>query len=203
MKFSEITNDKEFWNDKKEYEKSIKKRYFRLRLIEENQSDSLKLKNLMENGLKAAPQGPTKVNDTLLSYIEEYFNNNENDTIVSEELSDNEELLEGLGVKITVNRYERNNVARRKCIEYMGSTCVICGFNFSDFYGDFAKDYIHVHHVVPLSRIKSEYLIDYKKDLVPVCPNCHAMIHFKKDSSYLTIDELRIIIKKKNLDTHK
>ena len=33
--------------------------------------------------------------------------------------------------------------------------------------------------MVPISTIKEEYQIDYEKDLIPVCPNCHAMIHRK------------------------
>jgi 5-methylcytosine-specific restriction protein A len=48
-----------------------------------------------------------------------------------------------------------------------------------------------VHHVVPLSSIGKEYVVNPKTDLVPVCPNCHAMIH-RKSPPFL-IEELRAL----------
>ena len=65
----------------------------------------------------------------------------------------------------------------------------ICGFDFEAFYGELGKNYIHVHHIVPLSKINKEYSVDPKNDLVPVCPNCHAMIH--RTEPALTIDALK------------
>lgn len=199
LKFSEIFDDKEFWIDQKEYEKSQKKSYFRLRLIEENNSDFLTLNELKENGLKAAPQGPKKLDDSLLSYIDQYFNIDIYEYYTYNQNSEFEELQEGLGVKVKVNRYERNQIARNKCIEYKGSKCVICGFDFGEFYGDFAKGFIHVHHIIPISYIKSNYTINYKEDLIPVCPNCHAMLHHKVNSRLLTIEQLMEIIRTKKL----
>ena len=61
-------------------------------------------------------------------------------------------------------------------------------------YGEFGQGFIHVHHIVPISKIGKEYKIDPIKDLVPVCPNCHAMLHRGKDENVLTIDELKKII---------
>ena len=46
-----------------------------------------------------------------------------------------------------------------------------------------------------ISIIKKEYQIDYEKDLIPVCPNCHAMIHRKKNPAY-TPDDIKAILKK-------
>ena len=90
--------------------------------------------------------------------------------------------------------YERNSFARQKCIEYHGTACKVCDFNFSNVYGELGKNFIHVHHVIEISTIKKEYEIDYKTDLMPVCPNCHAMLH-KKNPAY-SIDELKGIINK-------
>jgi len=36
-----------------------------------------------------------------------------------------------------------------------------------------------VHHLVPISKIGKKYRVDPIKDLRPVCPNCHAVIHLK------------------------
>ena len=44
-------------------------------------------------------------------------------------------------------------------------------------YGEIAKGFIHVHHLIPLSEIKENYQVNPKTDLIPVCPNCHAMLH--------------------------
>lgn len=44
-------------------------------------------------------------------------------------------------------------------------------------YGRRAEKYIQVHHLVPLASIGQEYRIDPIKDLLPVCANCHAVIH--------------------------
>ncbi|MGE9664878.1 HNH endonuclease, partial [Escherichia coli] len=53
---------------------------------------------------------------------------------------------------------------------------------------------IHVHHITPLSDIGERYKLDPVKDLRPVCPNCHAMIHRQKPS--LTIEALKVLMKK-------
>ncbi len=102
-------------------------------------------------------------------------------------------LKEGKIIQVFVNKYERNQRARIECIEEFGDRCYACGFDFGQTYGDIAKGYIHVHHTKPLSEIKEEYHVDPKKDLVPLCPNCHSAIHLTKPE--LTIDELKDRIK--------
>ena len=96
---------------------------------------------------------------------------------------------------VNVNIIERDAVARRKCTDYHGFQCKVCGFKFEEKYGEKGKKYIHVHHLVPLSKIKQEYKVNPKKDLIPICPNCHAMIHRHKNKP-LTVEELKIIIEK-------
>ena len=36
-----------------------------------------------------------------------------------------------------------------------------------------------------------EYVVDPVKDLIPVCPNCHAMLHRQMNGRQLTIQELQ------------
>lgn len=82
------------------------------------------------------------------------------------------------GVKVvTQNRYERNPVNRELCLASNGYTCNICGFNFEERYGSIGHHFIHVHHIIPVSKMKEAYVIDPVSDLIPVCPNCHAMLH--------------------------
>ena len=44
-----------------------------------------------------------------------------------------------------------------------------------------------------ISDIGKEYEVDPIKDLIPVCPNCHAMIHSKRPA--FTIEEIKEIRK--------
>lgn len=93
-----------------------------------------------------------------------------------------------------VAHYERNPEARKKCIDHHGLNCKACGFNFKKVYGDLGENYIHVHHKVKISSIKKRYEVDPINDLVPLCANCHAMIHI--GTEMLTIKELQNIIRK-------
>lgn len=97
---------------------------------------------------------------------------------------------EGSVISVYVNKYERSSVARRKCIEYHGIKCKICGIDFRERYGNLGEGFIHVHHLKPLHTVRENYVIDYKKDLIPVCPNCHAMIHRIEKCEILTVEDL-------------
>ena len=101
---------------------------------------------------------------------------------------------EGAVKRVTVNKFERNPLARRICIEYYGAICQICSFDFYEIYGDLGQDFIHVHHLIPMSQINREYELDPIKDLIPICPNCHSMIHRRKKT--LAVEELKKIVKK-------
>lgn len=112
--------------------------------------------------------------------------------IYPDELDKAESLFEGIPKTVQVNSYERNQIARAKCIEHHGLQCVVCGFDFEKRYGEIGKGFIHVHHLTQLSEIRQGYEVDPINDLNPVCPNCHAMLH-KKNPPY-TIDELKLFL---------
>jgi len=114
-------------------------------------------------------------------------------TIYPDEIS-NEIFLEGSKKQIFINIYKRNPNARNECIAYHKPLCAICLFDFSKTYGVIGKDFIHVHHIKNISTNKSEYEVDPINDLIPVCPNCHAMLH-RKNPPY-TIDELKLLLQK-------
>ena len=99
-----------------------------------------------------------------------------------------EKYIEGASKIISINTYERNKQARDICIKHYGTKCVICNFNFEEKYGIIGMGIIHVHHLVPLSDIKMGYELDPIKDLRPVCPNCHTIIH--STQPILTIDQV-------------
>jgi len=102
---------------------------------------------------------------------------------------------EGKCYDVILTKYERNDSARRLCVEYHGAICKICGFDFFKTYGDIGRGFIHVHHKTPISQKAESYEIDPITDLVPVCPNCHAMLHSSKDNM-LSVEELKQILNK-------
>ena len=123
-------------------------------------------------------------------YIDKFLHDS-----LSHNLFNGQEVLsdcyEGAKYSVNVNRYERSSIARLKCIEKNGCKCMVCGMDFEEKYGELGKGFIHSHHIVPLSMINKEYKVDYEKDLVPVCPNCHAMLHRGENGKILTVDELK------------
>lgn len=96
---------------------------------------------------------------------------------IPEEVSEDEVHTEGAVTRITVNAYERDPKARKKCLAHHGFNCACCRKAMKDIYGPIAKDIIHVHHRTPLHAVGKEYQVVPIKDLVPVCPNCHAVLH--------------------------
>jgi hypothetical protein len=97
--------------------------------------------------------------------------------LIAEELPPNAEYVEGAVHQVLVNAYERNRRARAACLRHFGRSCAVCGLSFKDRYGDVATGYIQVHHIVPIAQAGAQYRLNPTKDLRPVCPNCHAVIH--------------------------
>lgn len=103
--------------------------------------------------------------------------------------------VEGARYEIRSTAIERSPAARAACIEHHGVGCYVCGFDFFQKYGELGEGYIHVHHKTEISTRSGPYQVDPVRDLVPLCPNCHAMVHRKRPA--LDVDELKRI-----LDSH-
>lgn len=108
-----------------------------------------------------------------------------------------DEYWEGELGQVTIKTHERNVEARNKCVQIKGVKCSVCGFDFETTYGELGRGFIHIHHVTPISDKDGIYEVNIEKDLFPVCPNCHAMLHRVKNRT-LSIEELRQIMQKKN-----
>ncbi|WP_321506949.1 EVE domain-containing protein [uncultured Methanoregula sp.] len=89
--------------------------------------------------------------------------------------------------------YERDPNNRKAAIKYHGTQCSVCGFDFSRMYKQRGQGFIEIHHVKPISTYEKEMEVDPKNDLVPVCANCHRMIH-RFRNNVLSVEELRKII---------
>jgi len=94
-----------------------------------------------------------------------------------DDLQDEKEYVEGAKKRITVNAYELDQKARKACLKRHGYRCAVCTMNFQEVYGEGGKQFIHVHHRKPLAGRRTDYTVKPTIDLVPVCPNCHAMLH--------------------------
>ena len=104
------------------------------------------------------------------------------------------------GARRTVQHisYERSSKNRAAAIKLHGTKCKVCGFDFNDFYGyDLAVDYIEIHHVKPITEVGGG-LINPETDLVPLCSNCHSMVHKNRDR-VMPIDDLREVINYRRL----
>lgn len=100
--------------------------------------------------------------------------------------------IEGGSHRVRVNRYERNRQARDACLRHYGTSCTACGIDFGIRYGPAYAGFMHVHHVKPLSDVAGEYEVDPIRDLRPVCPNCHSVIHMS--TPHEDVETLRVSI---------
>jgi hypothetical protein len=110
----------------------------------------------------------------------------------ADEIDPTEEFPEGMRLRVEVNAYERDPKARAACIARYGVSCVVCEFDFGKRFGVLGAGYIHVHHLNPVSKLGAGAKTNPIRDLRPVCPNCHSMLH--KESPPMPIGKLRTIL---------
>lgn len=101
------------------------------------------------------------------------------------------ELLDGKARTVLLTQHERNRALRARCIDHHGYACMGCGLLMREIYGKIADAFIHVHHLTPLADA-GECVVDPINDLVPLCPNCHSVVHLK--SPAMTIAELKRVL---------
>lgn len=106
--------------------------------------------------------------------------------------------FEGTQRSITHTIYERMPRLRKFCINHYTVKgrieCQVCGFDFASVYGSLGEGFIEIHHKTPLSKLYKPTEINPIEDLIPVCSNCHRMIH--RHTEALTIEELTNTLKK-------
>jgi predicted HNH restriction endonuclease len=146
----------------------------------------------------ALEQNATRSDD--FARIREFF---EDDSLLKQVVADlaalqeEESGTEGARKARLVSYFERNPALRTAAIEIHRTTCKACGFNFEANYGAHGKNYIEVHHVVPISTLPELSTIKPKDDLTVLCSNCHRMVHRKRDAP-LSIEELAKMVSEKS-----
>ena len=113
------------------------------------------------------------------------------ENIHPETVPEGKEYITGAVRQVLINAYERDLGARTKCIQHYGTLCAVCGVNFEERYGPIGKGFIHVHHRKPLAT-REVYSLDPINDLIPVCPNCHSMLH--SSDPPLSVEELKAVM---------
>lgn len=181
-----FTYDWEF-NHKKQRNKGFGQSREHIRLIEEEGYELYTFKMYYSDEKRDVDgEGPAKISSFEKVLVLKKLVRKENswyaadvshDNELPEEIFDSEEFYEGKKVTVSINSYERSSEARERCLEIHGYKCKVCEFDFESFYGVVGSKYIHVHHIVPLYEINKEYKVSPEKDLIPVCANCHAIIH--------------------------
>lgn len=85
------------------------------------------------------------------------------------------------------------NRAKEKAKKDNRFFCEVCMFNFEQRYPELGKGFIECHHKnsIATGGVRKTKI----EDLALVCSNCHKMLHRKYNSNYLSINELKGIIK--------
>ena len=142
------------------------------------------------SGISIAPTAAVELERRWSTFLEK---RGQSPMTIAEEISTPALYFEGASRTVAVNAYERDPRARKACIAHYGTTCCVCGLDFGLVYGERGQGFIHVHHLVPLAKIGKGYVVDPLKDLRPVCPNCHAMLH--RGTEVLSVEDLKKTMK--------
>jgi predicted HNH restriction endonuclease len=68
--------------------------------------------------------------------------------------------------------------------------CHVCRVSFAESYGQLGEGFIEAHHIEPLGDRQSEK-VPTVQDFVPLCANCHRMIHRREG---VTLDDLAAVV---------
>ena len=105
---------------------------------------------------------------------------------------DNQSAVEGAPVLRIHRSYERNRQNRARALLHHGNRCFGCGFSFNDAYtAEHANGHIEIHHIRPLAA--GPQIVNPYTDLVPLCANCHRMVH-RYANNWLSLEQLRRLL---------
>ena len=98
-----------------------------------------------------------------------------------------EVIIEGESKYVTAKTKSRSQRLRNAAVDYFSHDgiicCDCCGFESRSFYGDMYGliTCIEIHHILPIFQYEGEKieqtLNNALMNLLPVCPNCHRIIH--------------------------
>lgn len=97
--------------------------------------------------------------------------------------------------------YERSQKLRDAAMDYYTEhghiKCAICSFDFYTQYGERGRGYIEIHHQKPIFQYEEQdmtkSITNALQNVVPVCSNCHRMIHREKNAP-MPVENLKQIV---------
>ena len=140
----------------------------------------LELGKILDNLIEIGIDQYEEINSSTLNTVKKRFESSkkgEARTSTTEEaFADIETIVRCEGNKklVFTYQYERDPKLRAAAIKAFGYKCSACGIDFEKVYGQIGKQFIELHHIVPVSDGCAE---NNYKNLLPLCPNCHRMIH--------------------------
>ncbi len=137
------------------------------------------------------------LSEDLKEAFEIILNNRDSDKKV-ELFDENTTVIEGTQAIIKTKVYKRSSKLRDKAIQFYTVNdrikCQACCFDFEEFYGVYGKDFIEIHHQKPVFQFDGDDLErtieEALENVIPVCSNCHRMIHRKRDEP-LSLEEIK------------
>ncbi len=107
-------------------------------------------------------------------------------------------VYEGSQIITKTKVYKRSSKLREKAIQFYTVDdrikCQACCFDFEEFYGEYGKNFIEIHHQKPVFQFDGDNLErtieEALENVIPVCSNCHRMIHRRRDNP-LSLNELK------------
>lgn len=117
-------------------------------------------------------------------------------------------ITEGEAVLSTSKTYKRSQKLRNAAIEHFSHhgiiRCDCCNFEFQAFYGEtFGTSCIEIHHLRPIFQYagkgEQQTIDEALGNLLPVCPNCHRVIHKNKITAAMLPNLRQEIIKQGNI----
>lgn len=111
---------------------------------------------------------------------------------------ENEVVVEGPAEITETRRRARSARLRKAAVDHFttkGSLCcAVCSFDFEGAYGERGAGYIEIHHRKPIYTYEQEdeeqTIREALENLVPVCANCHRMLHRRRDDVW-TVERLK------------
>jgi len=97
----------------------------------------------------------------------------------------------GRRLVLHLQRERNQSIVRKKKRSALSLDCEVCGFSFGEAYGDAARDYCEVHHLVPLSEVERT-TTTRMADLAVLCANCHRVVHLRNPP--FTLNEIKSML---------
>jgi len=139
--------------------------------------------------------------EDLKEAFEVVYSNRDNNRKV-ELFDENTTITEGTQAIIKTIVYKRSSKLREKAIQFYTVDdrikCQACCFDFEDFYGEYGRNFIEIHHKKPVFQFNGDDLErtieEALGNVIPVCSNCHRMIHKRRDAP-LSLEELKSYVR--------